>query len=224
MMNLWKVFKETDQEYIDLMNNGIITYNKNYQSFFEENDKDLKLVYKWLKKQYKVPSKYEFPWHLYYQVEGSTNPLDNKLFGVNSPGDYIIIVFDIPEELVKLYDDDLFIICLNYGYLSLTEQEDKEFDNYCKFLPKLGIDLYKVFNKDYFYELNTQQQNLAKVYLQKIYWSWKRIFNIYLPANEWTVCKEKTIFGMVWELTITNIKDIINFSVSEKEYNNYYNW
>lgn len=224
-MKLWKIFQETNQEYIDLMNNNIITYNFKYPSFYEENDKDINYAYKWLKKQYKVPNpqNYEFPWHLYYKIEGSANPLTNKLFGIHSPGNYIIIIFDIPDKQVLLYDDDLFIICLNKGYLSLSEQEDNEFDQYRKFLPKLGIDLYKVFDGDYFCKLNIKQQNLAKSYLQKIYWSWKRIFNIHLPANDWISYADKTIFGLAWELKKNDITDIINFTVTEKEYNDYYN-
>ena len=223
-MQLWKIFQESDQEYIDLMNNGIITYNVNYKSFIEENDIDLQFAYEWLKKQYKVSSEYKWPWHLYYMIEGSTDPLNNKLFGIHSPGEYKIIIFDIPADQVLLYDDDLFIVCLNRSYLSLSEQEDKEFDQYCRSFPKLGINLYKVFDENYVNKLNIHQQNLVKSYLQLVYQSWKRIFNIHLPANEWIGCADKTIFGITWELTTINIINIINFSVSEKEYNDFYNW
>ena len=225
-MKLWKIFQETDQEYIDLMNNKMIIYNKNYDSFIEENDKDLQFAHKWLKKQYKVPNlkQYEYPWHLYYMIEGSVNPLNNKLFGIHSSGNYKVIIFDMPDKQVLLYDDDLFIICLNKGYLSLSESEDKEFDNYCKFLPKLGINLYKVFDDDYFYSLNQYQQNLAKAYLQKIYWSWKRIFNINLPANNWISYKDKTILGLTWELKTINITNIIDFTVTKREYEQYYEY
>lgn len=223
-MKLWKISQETDKEYIDLMNNGIITFNKDYISFTEELDSDLKYAYLWLRKQYKIPGKYEFPWTLHYKVEGSTNPLNNKLFGVHSPGNYKALIFDIPDNQVLLYDDDLFIICLNRGYLSLSEKEDNEFDLYCKCLPKLGIDLYKVFDEEYFYKLNYHQQNLARTYLSKIYWSWKRIFNLNLHADDWVTYKDKTIYGLIWELRKEDIAEIIDFSVSEKEYNDYYNY
>ena len=222
-MKLWIVLKETDQEYIDLMKNNVISYNKNYKSFIEENDKDLQDVYIWLKQQYKILSNYEFPWHLYYKVEGSTDPLNNKLFSVNSPGDYKILMFNIPDNQVLLYDDDLFIMCLNHSYVSLSEEEDNEFELYCKCLPKLGIDRYKVFNQNYLYKLSDYQQNLAKAYLSKIYKSWKRIFNLNLQTNDWITCNE-TIFGLTWELKKDDIINIIDFSVSEKEYNDYYNW
>jgi len=224
-MKLWKVFQNTDLEYIDLMKNNIITYNSKYYSFYEENDAFTSQAYKWLKCQYKVsnPNNYMFPWHLHYMVEGSMDPLYNKLFYAHSPGNYIIVVFNIPDNQVLLYDDDLFIICLNRGYLSLTEQEDNEFDRYCKCLPKLGINLYKVFDEDYFYKLNIWQQNLAKIYLQKIYRSWKRIFNIYLPKNDWISCSDKTIFGLTWELKKNDITNIINFTVTDNEYKNYWN-
>lgn len=224
-MKLWKIFQETDPEYIDLMENNIITYNPKYLSFYEENDEFTGQAYKWLKCQYKVanPNNYLFPWHLYYKVEGSTDPLNNKLFGISSPGNYIAIIFNIPDNQVLLYDDDLFIICLNRGYLSLTEQEDNEFEQYSRFLPKLGINLYKVFDENYFIKLNQSQQNLAKTYLQKVYQSWKRIFNIHLPANCWISCVDKTILGLTWELKKNDITDIINFTVTEHQYINYWN-
>jgi len=221
-MRLWQVFSPEDQEYIDLMEKGIIFYNKNYKSFIEENDIDLAPVYTWLASQFKVPGKYKFPFHLFYQVEGSSNPMDNKYFAIHCSGLYKIIIFDIDDKKVKLYDDDLFVICLNHGYLSLSEQEDNEFENYIKCFPKLGINTYELFDEQYVNSLNEMQKRFAKEYLSRIYKSWKHIFNIHLPVNNWSVGKYKTIMGMTWTLHKNQINNIIDFYVTEEEIKRYY--
>ena len=221
-MKLWKIYTKQEQEYIDLMNGKTLVFNKNYSSFAEEIDPDLQHTYKWLAKQLKVPSKYEFPFQLLHTVEGSTDPMNNKFFGIYNPGDYIIVIFDIDDKLVRLYDDDLFIICLNHGYLSLSEAEDLEWENYIKFFPELGINPRKLFNDDYLNSLNNSQRNLANTYLKAVYASWNRIFNLYLKPSEWIVTVDKTIVGMTWTLHKDQISDIINFSVSESELKNYY--
>lgn len=223
-MKLWIVLQKTDNEYIDLMKNDKIYYNPQYKYFIEENDKDIQFAYIWLANQMrkKVFSTYEFPFHLYYSIEGSYNPLNNKLFGITSPGDYIIINFDIPDKKVLLYDDDLFIICLNQGYVSLSEQEDIEFDHIYKFLPKLiGMNHYHILKNNNFTSI---EQRFVDMYKRDLYKSWERIFKIKLPNNNWSVTtQDKTIFGLVWELKKEYIIDIINFNVSQSEYMSYYN-
>ena len=224
-MKLWMVLQKTDNEYIDLMKNNKIYYQQQYKYFIEENDQDLQFAYIWLanKMRKKVFSLHQFPFHLYYKIEGSQNPLDNKLFGINSPGEYIIINFDIPNKEVLLYDDDLFVICLNQGYVSLSEQEDIEFDHIYKFLPKLiRMNYYQIFKTDKF---NCIEQRFVNMYKKDLYKSWERIFKINLPNNNWSIIsQDKTIFGLVWELKKENIIDIINFNVSQEEHDKYYNW
>lgn len=224
-MKLWKIYAQKEQEYIDLMNQEFISYDSSYNSFCEENDTWLRPVYQWLVQQFKVPNtgNYEFPFHAFYQVEGSTDPLNNKYFGIHSPGDYIVVEFDIDKKNILLYDDDLFIICLNHGYLSLTEAEDRQFDNYIKFFPQLGIDIKKlIMDKNYIYTLTRSQQNLAHTYLDKLYTSWRRIFNLNIQPNSWVGFANKTILGIVWTLSKEQISNTINFSVSESELNAYY--
>lgn len=216
-MKLWKIYTSEEQEYIDLMNGKLLSFNKNYSSFSEELDPDLAPIYKWLAKQLKISSKYEFPFQLLHTVEGSTDPMNNKFFGIYKPGDYIVIVFDIDDKLVRLYDDDLFIICLNHGYLSLSEAEDLEWEKYIKFFPELGINPRELFSEDYLNTLNNSQRNLANTYLKAVYKSWNRIFNLHLQPNEWIVAIDKTIIGMTWTLHKDQISNIINFSVSESE-------
>lgn len=221
-MKLWKIYTPEEQEYVDLMNGKLLSFNKNYSSFSEELDSDLAPVYKWLAKQLKVSSKYEFPFQLLHTVEGSTDPMNNKFFGIYKSGNYIVVVFDIDDKLVRLYDDDLFIICLNHGYLSLSEAEDLEWEKYIKFFPKLGINPRELFNEAYLNTLNNSQRNLANTYLKAVYKSWNQIFNLHLQPNEWIVAIDKTIIGMTWTLHKDQINNIINFSVSESELKAYY--
>lgn len=219
------ITSKEQKEYQNLMKDDNIYYIPNtYQHFTEADDKDLQSTYIWLADKYrkKVQSIHQFPWTLYYQIEGSYDPLNNKLFGVHRPGDYVILVFDIDDKKIMLYDDDLFIICLNWGYLSFSEQEDNEIDTYTKCFPKLGIDLYKSRDENYVNQLMNYQQSLLNTYLKMMYKSWENIFNINLPADNWCVAKDKTIMGMTWELNKNELINIIKYNVSEEEYKKYY--
>jgi len=45
-MKVWKIYTPEEQEYIDLMNGKLLSFNKNYSSFSEEFDPDLAPIYK----------------------------------------------------------------------------------------------------------------------------------------------------------------------------------
>lgn len=94
--------------------------------------------------------------------------------------DYVCMELSIDENRVMLSDFDSWVIILNDGLISASEEEYEELKNKYEYLPD---------NEKFSFK----QEN------------WKRVFDITPYDNEWRVCG-KWIQATFWELKIEDVK------------------
>ena len=233
-MRVWTVLS-TEKEYEQLMKTGYLVTDHLDPECMANTDLQFSCSYDWLSKKlrektsswkyfiyrwYYSISKLVYPRWVWYQVEGSKNPLDIDItFWSHRSGQYRFIFFDIDPNLILLSDYDLWHYCLNNWYLCNNEGEELQWE---KYIEQFDIDIFKLKDINYLDSLTKEQSNNAKIIQQKIIGSWDNIFDL-TNEDEFVHCKnnEKTIQGVTWVLRKKDITFIKPFTITQDDIDRY---
>jgi hypothetical protein len=154
-------------------------------------------AYDWMAEQMRIrignpPPCVKYPVWAWYQWEGKRKKPDMRSRH-GEPGRRIVrLTLELDKKDMLLSDFDLWHMPLNHGYLSLSEQEDEEFDNEYKKCCYSYHDL-----KDC--SINTPAMKLLREKMTK---SWERIFDLTLEPNDWLIepMEKKSIQTTLWSI------------------------
>lgn len=201
------LFTNIPKQYFDMLNNdGIIVCDITKSCMYNE-DKQFSFAYDWLKSEFikrkhaieLYNTKY-FPIWTFYKYYGKNS---NEHF--EKYDDTVAqLTLQYDESDVLLSDFDLWHSCLNECKISLSENEDNEFD---AFIKKHNVDRRGLLYDDYV-NGNKYAAEARDIMLK----SWNKIFDLY-DENEYICYKneEKRIQGNVKCITKKDVVDIKYF-------------
>lgn len=226
-MKVWTVIPL--DEYKSFEKTGILQCDDKHPNVLANSAGEYSSCYRWMADQLRkqVNSSLKYPRWIWYQIEGNNSPLSvNKCFYRVDNGEFVLLVFDVPEKLVLLSDYIIWHICLNGGHLEYTEKEsdawDKLIDSYSDFLykRKSQLNLNQIMNDEYFFSLSPVDRSYAEPIRQKIFDSWKIVFDITI-VNDWIGSEDRTIQGVTWTLDKKDLIETHFFTLIEEDHKRY---
>lgn len=189
-MILWTI--QDYAAYQKLTETGILLADEEYvfeKDYFEP-------VYRWLYEQMIKRIGYplagvKYPVWAWYQWDGKRKKPDMRKSAYAERGKKVVrLTVKVEDKDVLLSDFDLYHSPLNYGYLSLTEEEDNYFDAEYKLL---GFEYHDL------QDCSIRTPEMLKL-REKMKRSWERIFDINLEPNDWIVesMDKKSIQATMW--------------------------
>lgn len=197
-MTLWTI--QHEEAYQVLAKTGVLHANEQHLMFEEE--------YEWMAEQMKQklgnpPKGVHYPMWAWYQWEGKRKRRDLRCGGYEKRGTPMVqITFEIEPEKVLLSDFDEWGRILNYGYLSVDEQDDGRFDAEVKVSGYQHCDLS---------ELSIQEHTMLQL-REKVIQSWQRVFDLQRHTPGWDYApEEKSIQATFWELRMEQVRKVEHF-------------
>lgn len=198
-MKLW--MKMSAEAYENFIQEG--TFYMDEKCFRGANEQ---YAYNWIGKELvkkeKRPSRMaKYPIMTWYQMDGKKHLKEILL--PEKDRNSIVLLVEIPDKEVLLFDERLFHYIKNYFYIPLDESDFKRFE---LALEKLNLNEYKM-------RIRSADYSAAACMRRMIEESWSRVFDLKKEDGYiYGLNSRKSIQAAIWKVSLHQVKTVYSFN------------